>query len=71
MSKPPPSPGTTRTSRNRALEIGTAKNGFPPELPYDYAGGFPAGTPGQGGTHRDNVSGIQPAPMPAQPKPLK
>lgn len=71
MSKPPSSPGTTRTSRNRALEIGTSSNGFPADLPYDYAGGFPTGTPGQGGTHRDNVSGIQPVPMPAQPKPFK
>ncbi len=71
MSKPMPSPGTTRTSRNRALEIGTAKDGFPADLPYDYAGGFPTGTPGQGGTFHDNVSGATPAPMPAQPKPFK
>lgn len=71
MSKPPPSPGTTRTSRNRALEIGTSPNGFPPELPYDHAGGFPTGSPGQGGTYNDNVSGTPVAPLPPQPKPFK
>lgn len=71
MSKPPPSPGGLRSSRNRALEIGTSSSGFPADLPYDYAGGFPAGTPGQGGTHRDNVTGMPEAPMPAQPKPIK
>ena len=71
MSKPPPSPGTTRTSRNRALEIGTSPSGFPDDLPYDYAGGFPAGTPGQGGSYNDNVSGTPAVPLPPQPKPFK
>lgn len=71
MSKPPPSPGATRTSRNRALEIGTARDGFPADLPYDYAGGFPTGTPGQGGTHRCNVTGMPEVSMPEQPKPIK
>ena len=71
MSKPPPSPGTTRTSRNRALEIGTSSDGFPADLPYDHAGGFPTATPGQGGTHHDNVTGAPEVPMPPQPKPFK
>lgn len=71
MAKPPPSPGTTRTPRTRALEIGTAPNGFPADIPYDHAGGFPQGTPGQAGTYKDSVTGAVVPPLPAQPKPTK
>jgi len=68
---PSPSPGGLRSSRNRALEIGTDAGGFPDDLPYDHTGGFPTSSPGQGGTHRDNVSGQPEVPMPTQPTPFK
>jgi hypothetical protein len=71
MAKPQPSPGDLRSSRKRALEIGTDASGFPDDLPYDHDGGFPTGTPGQGGTHRDNVTGGGASSLPPQPKPFK
>ena len=56
MSKAPRSPTTLNTPRNRALDIGTSPNGFPPDaVPMDHAAGVPASV--AGGTHRDNVSG--------------
>jgi len=68
---PSPSPGGLRSPRNRALEIGTSQAGFPDDLPYDHEGGFPTGTPGQGGSYRSNVTGQPEVPMPAQPTPVK
>lgn len=38
---PPPSPGTLRSSRNRALEIGTTREGFQGGVGYDAAAGVP------------------------------
>lgn len=38
---PPPSPGTLRSSRNRALEIGTDRAGFQGGVAYDAAAGVP------------------------------
>jgi len=71
MSKPQSSPGTTRTSRTRALEIGTNSSGFPDDLPYDVVGGFPSETPGQGGQYKDPVTGLVVDPLPPQPSPIK
>lgn len=46
---PPPSPGTLRTPRNRALEIGTERTGFSmgeaPDLTMPMATPTPAGGP--------------------------
>jgi hypothetical protein len=69
----PRSPTTLNTSRNRALDIGTDKGGFPAEPAYDAAAGTPVGWPGSGGTFKANVdSAIKPpAPAPADPKPIK
>ena len=53
-----PSPGGLRSSRNRALEIGTEPSGFPPELPYE--NGVPAKD--SGGSYKDNVDGGIPNP---------
>lgn len=38
---PPPSPGTLRSSRKRALEIGTERSGFAGAVGYDAAAGVP------------------------------
>ena len=38
---PPPSPGTLRSSRNRALEIGTSREGFQGVAEYDSQAGVP------------------------------
>ncbi len=38
---PPPSPGTLRSSRKRALEIGTERTGFQGVMPYDAQAGVP------------------------------
>lgn len=40
--KPMPSPGSLRSPRNRALEIGTTPAGFATGVPYDIAAGIPA-----------------------------
>lgn len=40
---PPPSPGTLRSSRKRALEIGTERSGFEGTIPYDATAGVPVG----------------------------
>lgn len=67
----PRSPTTLNTSRNRALDIGTDKGGFPADLPYDVAGGAPTSIPG--GKYADNVSGAIPSADSAvpDPKPFK
>ncbi len=67
----PRSPTGLNTSRNRALDIGTAKDGFPADLPYDPAAGAPTSLPG--GSYADNVSGsIPPADRAVpDPKPFK
>jgi len=38
---PPPSPGALRSSRNRALEIGTTREGFQGGVSYDAQAGVP------------------------------
>lgn len=38
---PPPSPGALRSSRKRALEIGTERSGFQGVAGYDAAAGVP------------------------------
>lgn len=38
---PPKSPGALRSSRNRALEIGTERSGFQGGVGYDAAAGVP------------------------------
>jgi hypothetical protein len=56
MPSPPRSPTTLNTPRNRALDIGTDKGGFPADaVPMDHAAGVPSSV--AGGTPRDNVSG--------------
>lgn len=47
---PPPSPGELRSSRKRALEIGTNPSGFQPAN-YDAQAGTPTGQ--TGGTYRE------------------
>ena len=50
----PRSPTTLNTPRNRALDIGTDKGGFPPDAqPMDHTAGVPAAV--SGGAYRDNV----------------
>ena len=71
MAKPPPSPGDLRSPRKRALEIGTDPARFHTDLPQDHAGGFPIGTPGQGGSSRESVTGAPPPPSSPDPKPFK
>jgi hypothetical protein len=46
--KPQPSPGNLRSSRNRALEIGAAREGFPDNAagPYNPQAGTPADAAG-------------------------
>lgn len=39
--RPPPSPGHLRSSRNRALEIGTTREGFQGGISYDAQAGVP------------------------------
>ncbi len=39
--RPPPSPGNLRSSRNRALEIGTQRSGFAGAAEYDAQAGVP------------------------------
>lgn len=39
--RPPPSPGHLRSSRNRALEIGTTREGFQGGISYDSQAGVP------------------------------
>lgn len=73
MSKAPRSPTTLNTPRNRALDIGTSPNGFPPDAqPMDHEAGCPASV--AGGQYRDQQgSPFTPAPSgPAtDPKPIK
>lgn len=54
MAKPT-SPGTTRSPRKRALEIGTDSSKFHEDLPYDHAGGAPVEH--SGGTYADPTDG--------------
>lgn len=48
--------GNLRSPRKRALEIGVDKSKLVPDPDYDYQGGFPNGTPGQGGSYSDPAS---------------
>jgi hypothetical protein len=71
---PPRSPTNLTTSRNRALDIGTDRGGFPDDLPYDVKAGAP--TAAAGGAYRQNVeragSAFTPgAPAAPDPKPFK
>lgn len=63
----PKSPGSTRTSRNRALEIGTESSGFGQSMPYEH--GVPAER--SGGTYQDNVHGVVDPGAPVNPSPFK
>jgi hypothetical protein len=48
---PPPSPGSLRSPRKRALEIGTDKMGFQPDhIPFDTQAGVPVAM--AGGTYQ-------------------
>lgn len=47
--------GDLRSSRKRALEIGVDKSKLEPDPNYDYQGGFPGATPGQGGNYKDSA----------------
>jgi len=62
-----PSPGGLRSSRNRALEIGTTPAGFPAELPYEH--GVPAAD--SGGTYAPNVDGLPDPGAAINPSPFK
>ena len=70
MVKPSPSPGGLRSPRNRALEFANPGE-FPDDLPYDHTGGYPTGSPGQGGSYGEKVTGAPENPLPPQPKPFK
>lgn len=55
MAQPPRSPTTIPGNpRNRALDIGTDRGGFPADVPYDYNAGCPVAAP-MSGTHVPNV----------------
>lgn len=74
MANPPRSPSKLNSSRNRALDIGTERSGFPDGIPYDGAAGVP--TEHAGGKHVPNVKhdgSAWPTPdaRPADPKPFK
>ena len=64
---PQKSPGSLRSSRNRALEIGTSGPGFPENAagPYDAPAGVPATH--SGGTYRDNTAGVPDPGAPVTP----
>lgn len=49
---PTRSPTSLNTPRNRALDIGTQRSGFPDVLPYDPHAGAPVGAPGVGGHYQ-------------------
>lgn len=56
--------------RKRAEELGGAGS-FEKDPDYDHAGGFPKGTPGQGGEYKDGgAQGPSSAPPAPQPKPF-
>jgi len=56
MPSPPRSPTKLNTPRNRALDIGTDRGGFPADAqPMDHEAGVPTSV--AGGSYRDNVSG--------------
>lgn len=70
MARPPRSPTTLNTPRNRALDVGTSPGGFPDDaVPMDHGAGVPASV--AGGQYRDNVAGspFTPAPSGAAPDP--
>lgn len=74
MANPPRSPTNLTTSRNRALDLGTDRGGFPDSLPYDPTAGVPTSV--AGGTYRENVprdgTALTPGtPAAADPKPFK
>ena len=73
MPSPPRSPTTLNTPRNRALDIGTDKGGFPADaVPLNYEQGVPAAS--AGGTYSDQQgTPFTPAPggAAADPKPFK
>lgn len=73
MVAPPRSPTNLTTSRNRALDVGTDRGGFPSSPPYDAAAGTPVGWPGSAGAYQHNVGQAvpPPAPAPPNPKPIK
>lgn len=73
MPKPPRSPTTLNTPRNRALDIGTDAGGFPADaVPMDHNAGVPASV--AGGQYRD-IAGTPFTPAPsgaaADPKSIK
>lgn len=74
MANPPRSPTTLTTSRNRALDVGTDRGGFPDSIPYDNQAGVPVSA--AGGNHKQNVerngNAFTPgAPAAPDPKPFK
>ena len=74
MAKPPRSPTTLNTPRNRALDIGADAGGFPDDAtPMDHKAGVPASS--AGGAYQDNVSGSPftnaPNGAASDPKPIK
>lgn len=71
MSAPPRSPTNLTTSRNRALDAGTARSGFPDQADFDHAAGTPVGWPGSGGTYAETVTSTEPAPAAPNPKSIK
>lgn len=64
--------GDLRSPRKRALEIGTDGSKFV-DTDYDSQGGFPRGTPGQGGVYSDSADQApSTGPSPSnQPNPTK
>lgn len=67
-----PSPGKIRTSRDRALEIGTNPQGFDDAVQYDVPGGHPVTPDTPRRTHEEQGPSVQPnGPGPIQKNPIK
>jgi hypothetical protein len=64
------SPGSLRSPRNRALEIGTESSGFTDNAAGAYENGAPAGQGGGGSYRQDTDHTPDPGP-PVDPSPFK
>jgi hypothetical protein len=74
VAKAPSSPGSLRSPRKRALEIGTTPAGFEDPLTgaYDPQAGVPVSHEARGGSYTDKVTGVPDPGAPVQgPSPFK